>query len=662
MDITGQTIGQYRIIEPIGVGGMATVFKAYQPGLDRYVAVKVLPAQYALTPGFKERFIREAKAVAQLSHPNILPIYDVGLEGDLSYFVMKYVPGHTLGQLMGQPLSLFKVSHYIDQIAGAMDHAHRRGILHRDIKPSNILVEREENWLLLADFGLAKIVEGSVILTGAGAIMGTPAYVSPEQAGGKPVDHRTDIYSLGIVLYEMVTGQVPYEGETPMGVIVKHLIEPLPLPRSLNPDLPEKVERVILKALAKEPDNRYNRASELAKALRQAVDTSTSVQTAPVFANTTIPEVQTYTSPDLRKQTAPDQSEATVLSGQKRYGLPRWRWFAGGVLALLILAGSIAMIDNTNSSPPQDSSSKQITMPVATNTPTSTYPPPTATLFSTPVPTIDTDATSAAITEGVFATMTAVAPSPTDTPTVTQTPIPTDTSIPSAPMPTSMPSTVTPIYIPTIDADPAIYDNFDNPANDGNFNQILWRGSNESAGSIVQENGVLKIIYYGQQGNWTGLVARQYDGFQLMEPTFFEVKMMADYGGQDNNAVHLSLRTDSPLDIYTDCLYWLGDGDSPNIHVSLHCNYIDSQMTETHIIRNGTNVTPGTWHTLRIEVDPNTTTFTYFADGQLIGSHTPTNAEMLKTAKFSLEVGVWGPAPSEPFTGYIDDVKIGPIL
>ncbi len=269
MNLIGHTIGQYRIIEPIGEGGMAAVFKAYQAGLDRYVAIKVLPAQHALTPGFKERFMREAKAVAQLSHPNILPIHDVGLEGDLSYFVMKYVPGHTLKDVMGQSIPLAKVSHYIDQVAGALDHAHEQGILHRDIKPANMLLEGD--WLLLADFGIAKIAEGSTILTGTGAILGTPAYVSPEQAGGNLVDQRTDIYSLGIVLYELVTGRVPYEGETPMGVVVKHIIEPLPMPRSLKPDLPEEVERVILKALAKDPADRYERAGELAEALRQAV-------------------------------------------------------------------------------------------------------------------------------------------------------------------------------------------------------------------------------------------------------------------------------------------------------------------------------------------------------------------------------------------------------
>ena len=159
MSLIGRTLGQYQIIEPIGSGGMASVYKAYQPGLDRHVAIKVLPAQHALNPGFKQRFSREARAVAQLSHPNILPIYDFGVKGDLSYFVMKYVPGQTLRDVLGQPMDLFTVADYVEQISSALDHAHQHGIVHRDIKPTNILLE--DDWLLLADFGLAKIVMGS---------------------------------------------------------------------------------------------------------------------------------------------------------------------------------------------------------------------------------------------------------------------------------------------------------------------------------------------------------------------------------------------------------------------------------------------------------------------------------------------------------------------
>lgn len=278
MSLIGQMLGQYEIVAEIGSGGMATVYKAYQPGLDRYVAIKVLPAQHALTPGFKERFIREARAVAQLSHPNILSIHDVGVEGDLSYFVMHYVAsGRTLRDVQGQPLGLATAGRYLDQIAGALDHAHERGVLHRDIKPDNMLLDGD--WLLLADFGLAKIAAGGQTLTDAGVIIGTPMYLSPEQVKGDPVDHRSDIYSLGVVLYEMVTGKVPYQAESSIGTMFQHVHEPLPSPRLHQPDLPAGVEQVIVRALAKSPDHRFESAGQLAAALRAEIAMSDSAVT-----------------------------------------------------------------------------------------------------------------------------------------------------------------------------------------------------------------------------------------------------------------------------------------------------------------------------------------------------------------------------------------------
>jgi serine/threonine protein kinase len=270
--LIGQTIGQYQIIEQIGKGGMATVYKAYQPGLDRYVAFKILPEYYLHDETFLSRFQREARVIAKLSHPHILPIYDFGQVGNLTYIVMQYVDRGTLKDMMGKPMALSQAAYFIDQIADALDYAHRRGILHRDVKPSNILLE-EGRRVLLTDFGLAKMVEGATQLTGSGVGVGTPAYMSPEQGQGLTVDARTDIYALGIILYEMVTGRVPYEAETPMAIVIKHINEPLPLPRSINPSLPEGVERLILKALAKNREERYASAGQMATALRQALAT-----------------------------------------------------------------------------------------------------------------------------------------------------------------------------------------------------------------------------------------------------------------------------------------------------------------------------------------------------------------------------------------------------
>jgi serine/threonine protein kinase len=287
--ILGKTLGQYQLVEQIGKGGMATVYKAYQPSLSRYVAVKVLPAYYAHEEGFAERFIREAKAIARLDHPNILPVYDFGKEGDISYIVMKYIPAGTLRDKLGRPMSPAQALEIIEQIAGALDNAHEQGILHRDIKPSNILIDSRD-WVYLSDFGLAKMVEGSVQLTGSGVGVGTPSYMSPEQGQGQPVDGRTDVYALGVILFEMLTGQVPYEAETPMAVVIKHVTDPVPLPRQMNPNIPETVEQVLLKALAKDREHRFASAGDMAAALRQAVQgLEPGVAMAPIPSDPRLP-------------------------------------------------------------------------------------------------------------------------------------------------------------------------------------------------------------------------------------------------------------------------------------------------------------------------------------------------------------------------------------
>ena len=225
MGLEGVSIGQYQIIGQTGRGRMATVYKAYQPNLDRYVAVKVLTPDLAETEGFVARFEREAKAVARLRHRNILTVFDYGRQGDLFYLVTEYVRGGTLRGTMGWPQDLGYAASIVSQVGDALAHAHRLGMVHRDVKPGNILMV-EEDWPLLSDFGLVKMVADSTQLTASGASVGTPQYMSPEQAQGMAVDGRSDIYCLGAVLYEAVTGRPPFTTDSPMAVILMHINEP----------------------------------------------------------------------------------------------------------------------------------------------------------------------------------------------------------------------------------------------------------------------------------------------------------------------------------------------------------------------------------------------------------------------------------------------------
>ncbi|HTP09237.1 MAG TPA: protein kinase, partial [Anaerolineae bacterium] len=308
MDLVGTTVGQYHIVEAIGHGGMAVVYKAQQPALDRFVALKVLLPHQAGTPEFRERFTREARAIAQLNHPNILPVMDYGQSGDLAYLVMKYVAGGTLADRLKHPIDLATTARLIAQIAAALDHAHQRSILHRDVKPSNVLLDEGE-WVQLADFGLAKMLAGEEDLTISGLSLGTPAYLSPEQGQGLPCDRHADIYSLGVIVYEMVTGRLPFTAETPMGVIVKHIYDQPPPPRVLNPQLPEPLEAVVLKALAKSIDQRFHSAGELAAALQRVISS------APGLAETTIVGLGVNTAPTIGRRAAP-QSAPLVVSNK----------------------------------------------------------------------------------------------------------------------------------------------------------------------------------------------------------------------------------------------------------------------------------------------------------------------------------------------------------
>ena len=276
-DLTGKVFGVYEIAAPLGEGGMAAVYKAYQPAMKRFVAVKVLSRKLAESGEFTTRFQREALMLAQLQHPHILPVFDYGQVDGYSYIVMPFLQNGTLAELLQtRRRSLTEIYQIMTQIGGALGYAHARGMIHRDVKPSNVLIDEQGN-CLLTDFGLARMVEiSSESLTSAGAIMGTPAYMSPEQGKGDILDGRSDLYSLGVIFYEMLTGQVPYRDKLPMMVVIKHIHDPLPSARELVPDLSDAIERVLIKSLAKEPEERYQTAEDFVQAVQKAIQANSA--------------------------------------------------------------------------------------------------------------------------------------------------------------------------------------------------------------------------------------------------------------------------------------------------------------------------------------------------------------------------------------------------
>jgi serine/threonine protein kinase len=328
-DLTGKHLGPYQVVAPLGQGGMAAVYKAYQPNVDRYVALKILPRHFASDPQFVARFEQEAKVLAKLQHPHILPVHDYGAADGYTYIVMPFIQNGTLADLLkGRRLPLAQIGRIISQIGDALDYAHSRGLVHRDIKPSNVLLDERGN-CLLTDFGIAKILEDNSNLTVTGGIMGTPAYMSPEQGRGEKVDHRTDIYALGVILYEMATGRVPYTAETAMAVMLKHINDPLPLPRTLNPALPEGLERVILKSLAKQPSDRFASAGEMVKAvLAETIRADVSADGKTAVGT---PVDNTMTASTSKADSQPKRTAAWWVGGL----------IIGGVVLALVVCGLV---------------------------------------------------------------------------------------------------------------------------------------------------------------------------------------------------------------------------------------------------------------------------------------------------------------------------------
>lgn len=351
----GENVGAYRVIEQLGQGGMATVFKAYHPALDRYVAIKVLHAAFKADPTFLARFQREARVVASLEHPHIIPVYDFADHNGAPYLVMKFIEGETLkAVLTRQPITTAEVWRVVEAVGAGLDYAHKKGILHRDIKPSNVMLA-SDGGIYIADFGLARIALAGESTLSMDSMLGTPHYMSPEQAKGiKDLTASADIYSFGVMIYEMLVGRVPYNADTPFAIIHDHIFTPLPTPRSLNPDFPESLERFLLKALAKEREDRYKDVNEMVLAFREAVTpllgdeaaatlaqlrptaTSPSAITAAASStsSTAKPAAPTVALPATPSAAATVAQPRTPIPAQRGSGFQWWH----GVVALGLMA------------------------------------------------------------------------------------------------------------------------------------------------------------------------------------------------------------------------------------------------------------------------------------------------------------------------------------
>ena len=352
--LIGTTVGKYKITGLLGKGGMAEVYKGWQENLDRDVAIKMMHAFLAERSDFLARFQREAKAMAALSHPNIVGVYDFdSYDKDTYYLVMEYISGGTLKELLeglaaeNGRLPLDQAVKIIIQIGEALAYAHARNMIHRDIKPANIMID-DDGKAILTDFGIVKLMGGDKNMdhTATGAMVGTPSYMSPEQALGKGSDARGDLYSLGIMLFQMTTGQLPFSADTPLAVVLKHVNEPIPLPVSVNPDLPQDIQDVILKATEKNPDYRYQTAREMVAALRRAnllgaPATIVAVGGGLTSAGLTMAgetEVAAGAAPLQPTMVAPPTSPSPPVETQKK-GKPMGLIICGIFLLLLLLGG-----------------------------------------------------------------------------------------------------------------------------------------------------------------------------------------------------------------------------------------------------------------------------------------------------------------------------------
>ena len=630
--LTGKTLGKYTLGEQLGHGGMAEVYRAHHPVLDRDVTIKVLHG-FLGGEDFLARFKREARAVASLRHAHIQQIHDFDFDGDHYYMVMEFIDWGTLQDLMlqqsreGRYLPSAKVLSIMEQVASALDYAHSRGIIHRDIKPSNILLDSGGN-AFLSDFGIARMM-GVTQFTATGSLIGTPTYMSPEQCRGEELSPSSDIYSLGIILYEMLTGKVPFTSETtPLAILHKHLTEPPPAPRSLRPDLPVDVEQIVIKALAKDPRDRYPSAGDLARVLKKALDGEAAAVLDAAAAPGSVPGPSRPT--ELIETPSPDRAERptemveavtpdwanlpTIPTGlvqapktppppappagedkAKGNGPATKRlllWIALGLLGVLVIAGALIKI-------------------VPAMRPSAPVPTPDMSLpSSTPNPMLDTALPSSTRAPMLNTSL----PSPTPTATTSETPTP-------------LPG-------------PVFYDNFSTLAYDGSYNPDLWAEWENGASNIAftQKDGMLSMQ---QTGGVAALIASNYSNMHLAAPMYIEAKVKL--GGQAGHAYVAIMEANFGVIC---SLYTSGQKGSVLCYdpsSSTHMGELPVDSSQD-------------WHDIRLVVYPDSMTFTAFVDGQPLFSAVPPGALKYLKSAFSFRIGLYD---SGTASGYFKEVMIG---
>src|SRR6266498_3022424 len=411
--IEGQTMGprilagRYEVGRLLGAGGMAEVYEGHDRLLARRMAIKILLSQYAHDPAFLERFRREAQSAASLSHPNIVSVFDTGSDGDTWFIVMELVAGNTLRDLihLHGPVHPARAAEICSEVAGALAVAHARGIVHRDVKPGNVMLTTEGK-VKVMDFGIARATAVPSI-TQTSAVVGTAQYIAPEQAQGLEVDGRTDVYALGCCLYEMVTGQVPFSGPTPVAIAYRHVREEPTPPRALNPDVPPPLERVCLKAMAKRPEDRYQTAAEMQRDLERVRVGEPVTVAGPLPSQQT---TQAIGAAGYGEAATSLLGAGGTVAGTRaaRYaeGVPEQRrgslgWVLAAILALVVVGLAAFFITRAVTSP-STSPSTTVTTPTTfpTSVPTTTEPPTTPTTQppTTPTMRLPTIATTKGIT------------------------------------------------------------------------------------------------------------------------------------------------------------------------------------------------------------------------------------------------------------------------